>query len=69
MTTQNRWHAGRATAAIAVTLLLASCTKTVQVEGSLPTPKVRQLPAEVGVYYSDAFRAFKHEERVPENGT
>ena len=69
MTTQNRWHAGRATAAIAVTLLLASCTKTVQVEGSLPTPKVRQLPAEVGVYYSDAFRAFMHEERVPENGT
>ena len=69
MTTQNRWHAARATAVFVGALLLSSCTKTVQVEGSLPTPRVRQLPAEVGVYYSDAFRAFQHEERVPEDGT
>lgn len=54
---------------LAGVLMLSSCTKTVLVEGSLPTPKVRQLPAEVGVFYSEAFRGFEHEERVPEDGT
>ena len=69
MTKQGRLRAVRGLGALMGALLLSACTQNVTVEGSLPTPKVRQLPVDVGVYYSETFKAFQHEERVPEDGT
>ena len=50
-------------------LLQAACTKTVTVTGTLPTPLVERIPANVGVYYSDEFKSFEHKEAMPESGT
>lgn len=43
---------------------LPSCTTSVLVEGSLPTPRVTPIPARVGVFYPDHFRHFRHEEKI-----
>ena len=49
-------------------LFLQSCTTSVVVEGTLPTPLVSVIPARMGVYYSDEFRRFKHEEVFRDSG-
>ena len=49
-------------------LFLQSCTTSVLVEGTLPTPLVSVIPARMGVYYSDEFRRFKHEEVFRDSG-
>jgi hypothetical protein len=48
--------------------LLTSCMTSITVEGSSPTPLVKKIPARVGVYYSDAFKTFKHEEKIAQSG-
>ncbi|MFP6803223.1 MAG: hypothetical protein VCA12_08840 [Pseudomonadales bacterium] len=52
----------------AMLLLLQSCTTSVVVEGTVPTPLVSTIPARMGVYYSDEFRRFKHEEVIRDSG-
>ena len=52
----------------AMLLFLQSCTTSVLVEGTLPTPLVSVIPARMGVYYSDEFRRFKHEEVFRDSG-
>ena len=49
-------------------LFLQSCTTSVVVEGTVPTPLVSIIPARMGVYYSDEFRRFKHEEVFRDSG-
>ena len=52
----------------AMLLFLQSCTTSVVVEGTVPTPLVSVIPARMGVYYSDEFRRFKHEEVFRDSG-
>ena len=52
----------------AILLFLQSCTTSVVVEGTVPTPLVSIIPARMGVYYSDEFRRFKHEEVFRDSG-
>lgn len=47
----------------------SACTRTVLVEGSLPTPLVKKISARVGVYYSEEFRSYLHKEDLPQSGT
>jgi hypothetical protein len=54
---------------VAVCLVLSACNTSVTVEGSLPTPLVRKLPLNMGVYYPPAFRDFTHKEKIYEQGT
>ena len=49
-------------------LILQSCTTSVVVEGSVPTPLVNKIPARVGVFYSEEFRSFRHKEEIREAG-
>jgi hypothetical protein len=53
---------------LAMSLLLQSCTTSVVVEGTIPTPLVSTIPARMGVYYSDEFRHFKYEEVIRDSG-
>ena len=50
-------------------MLLSSCTTSVVVEGSVPTPLVYKIPARVGVFYSDEFRNYRYQEQINEAGT
>ena len=50
-------------------LLVQSCTTSVVVEGSVPTPLVNKIPARIGVYFADEFRYFRHKEEIKEAGT
>ena len=50
-------------------LVLTGCTTNVTVEGSVPTPLVKKIPASVGVYYADSFKSFQHEESIEQRGT
>jgi len=52
----------------AILSFLQSCTTSVVVEGTVPTPLVSIIPARMGVYYSDEFRRFKHEEVFRDSG-
>ena len=54
---------------MAMLLFLPSCTTSVVVEGRVPTPLVSVIPARVGVYYSDEFRNFMHEEVIRDSGS
>lgn len=54
---------------LGVLLLLGSCTNKVVVEGSLPTPLVKQIPARIGVHYPESFRSFVHHEELEDDGT
>lgn len=54
---------------IAILTLLTSCTTTVEVEGTVPTPLVRKIPANVGVYFDENFRNFQHTEALEAEGT
>ncbi len=49
-------------------LLIGGCTTSVTVEGTIPTPLVAKIPVNVGVYYSDDFKKFRHEENIRQNG-
>lgn len=59
----------RAAIVIGFVFLLQSCTTSVVVEGSLPTPLVEKIPARVGIYYSEDFRNFQHEETIRDSGS
>jgi len=48
---------------------LTSCTTNVVVEGTVPTPLVRKIPARVGIYYDENFKTFKHTEALEAEGT
>ena len=51
-------------------MLQAGCfTTSVTVAGSLPTPLVKRIPANIGIYYSDEFKSFEHKEALPESGS
>lgn len=54
---------------LAAALLLSGCTTTVVVEGTVPTPLVRKLPANVGVFYDESFKNFQHTEELDTEGT
>jgi len=54
---------------MAMLLFLQSCTTSVVVKGTVPTPLVSVIPAQVGVYYSDEFRNFMHEEVIRDSGS
>lgn len=55
---------------IAVAILgMAGCTTNVVVEGTLPTPLVRKVPASVGIYYDESFKNFQHTEDLDAEGT
>tara|TARA_B100000959_G_scaffold50724_1_gene52594 strand:+ start:9599 stop:10231 length:633 start_codon:yes stop_codon:yes gene_type:complete len=49
--------------------LLTACTTNVVVEGSVPTPLVARIPANVGIYYEEGFKTFVHSEVLKEEGT
>ena len=53
---------------LVMSLFLQSCTTSVVVEGTVPTPLVSKIPARMGIYYSDKFRHFKHEEVIRDSG-
>ena len=59
----------RAVLALGSIMLLQSCTASVVVEGSVPTPLVTKIPARIGVYYSDEFRNYRHEESMRDAGS
>ena len=50
-------------------LVLSGCTTNVVVEGSVPTPLVARIPANVGIYYDENFKNFVHTEAIREEGT
>ena len=54
---------------LAATLTLASCTTSVVVEGTAPTPLVRKMPVNVGVFYDENFKNFQHTEDLDTEGT
>jgi hypothetical protein len=54
---------------LAATLTLASCTTNVVVEGTVPTPLVRKVPVNVGVFYGENFKNFQHTEDLDTEGT
>lgn len=49
--------------------LLAGCTTSVVVEGTIPTPLVNKIPANIGVHYSNEFTTFEYKEVMRETGT
>jgi hypothetical protein len=49
--------------------LIAGCSTSVSVQGTLPTPLVTPIPLRVGVHYTSEFKQFLHEEKVQERGT
>ena len=52
-----------------ILLLIQSCTTSVIVEGSVPTPLINKISARVGVYYAEDFRNFRHREEINEAGS
>lgn len=48
--------------------LVVSCTTNVQVEGSVPTPLVARMPANVAIYYDENFKNFVHSEDLDTEG-
>ena len=50
------------------TLTLSGCMTTVLVEGTVPTPLVRKIPARIGVYYDENFKTFQHREALEAEG-
>ncbi len=49
-------------------LLLSACSKTVVIQGAVPTPLVSQIPLRLGIYYSDSFKNFSYEESLKSDG-
>ncbi|MFT4798269.1 MAG: hypothetical protein ACJAXW_003323 [Candidatus Azotimanducaceae bacterium] len=56
-------------ATLILTGALTGCTTTVVVEGSVPTPLVRKIPARIGIYYGEDFKTFQHTEALEAEGT
>ena len=56
-------------AIVAMLILLSGCTTNVVVRGSIPTPLVAKIPANVAVYYDENFKTFVHSEALKEEGT
>lgn len=54
---------------ISALAMLTGCTTTVEVQGTVPTPLVRKIPANVGVYYDENFKNFQHTEVLETEGT
>ena len=54
---------------LATLLLVTACSTHVVVQGSVPTPLVAKIPARVGIYYSDEFRNFVHQEKIDQEGS
>ena len=49
--------------------VLAGCTTNVVVEGTIPTPLVHKIPANIGVHYSNEFTTFEYKEVLEDTGT
>ena len=54
---------------VSVLLVLVSCGHNIEVEGTIPTPRIAALPVNVGIYYSEEFRSFEHEEVIEDIGS
>jgi hypothetical protein len=54
---------------LVLTTFLTSCMTSITVEGSSPTPLVKKIPARIGVYYSEAFKTYRHEEKIEQSGS
>lgn len=54
---------------LASVFLMGGCTTSIKVEGTIPTPLVAKIPVNVGVYYSDDFKSFRHEETIRQHGS
>lgn len=48
---------------------LFACTTSVVVQGTIPTPLVAKIPANIGVHFSDEFQTFKYKEVIRDSGT
>ena len=53
---------------LVMSLLLQGCVTSVVVKGTVPTPLVGKIPARIGIYYSEEFQKFKHEEVIRDSG-
>ncbi len=62
-------HAMTVLLAVIVTLVLSACTTNVTVVGTVPTPLVSEIPANIGVHFSDEFKTFSYKEVLGEAGT
>jgi hypothetical protein len=49
--------------------ILQSCTTSVVVKGSIPTPLVDKIPARVGIYFPDEFKNYLYQESLAESGS
>lgn len=49
--------------------VLAGCTTSVEVEGTIPTPLVNTIPANIGIHYSNEFKTFQYKEVLKDTGT
>ncbi|WP_299580221.1 hypothetical protein [uncultured Microbulbifer sp.] len=47
---------------VIISVLLAACSHTVQVEGRYPSPVGQQLPLSVGIYLSEDFKNYTYQE-------
>ena len=66
------WHLGRKIIGVStfcILLLLGSCTTRVVVKGTVPTPLVNKIPANIGVFYPEEFKTFRYTEVIRESGT
>jgi hypothetical protein len=50
-------------------VMVAGCTTSVEVEGTIPTPLVYKIPANIGVHYSNEFKTFQYKEVLRDTGT
>lgn len=55
--------------ALVVVCSVVACTTSVKVQGTVPTPLVTKIPANIGVHFSDEFATFKYKEVLPNAGT
>ncbi len=49
-------------------VILAGCSRSVTVTGTVPTPLVTELPIVVGVLVSEDFKSYVHAEKLPRGG-
>ena len=54
---------------VSALLVLVSCGHNIEVEGTIPTPRIAALPVNVGIHYSEEFRSFEHEEVIEDIGS
>ena len=73
MQTTKGWTAcatrlGQCATLIVGLILLGSCSRSVTVNGVVPTPLVNKIPITIGIVMTDAFRLHRHEEKLPRGG-